>query len=179
MKNWKVELTAEEKIFVGVKILGGIFQWDAFSLLLFAIMSRNYILKKCTGRYKFTDSQEKIYHFMYMQDIKLFQKRKKELGTLIQTIRIYSQHIRMWFGLGKCAMHITKNWKRLTTKGIELQIEERIKAYGEKENHKNLGILKADTIKQAEMKENIKKSNSDERKKCLKPSSTAEISSKR
>ena len=32
---------------------------------------------------------------MYMDDIKLFAKNKKELETLMKTIRIYSQDIRM------------------------------------------------------------------------------------
>ena len=41
--------------------------------------------------------------------------------------------------------------------GIELQNREIIKVLGEKENYKYLGILEADTIKQAEMKEKISK----------------------
>ena len=49
---------------------------------------------------------------------------------------------------------------------------------GEKETYKYLGILEADTIKQVEMKEKIKKSISDERENFSKSSSTAEISSK-
>ena len=35
---------------------------------------------------------------MYMDGIKLFVKNKKELETLIQTVRIYSQDIGMGFG---------------------------------------------------------------------------------
>ena len=35
---------------------------------------------------------------MYMDDIKLFAKNKKELETLIHEVRIYSQDIRMEFG---------------------------------------------------------------------------------
>ena len=36
-----------------------------------------------------------------MDDIKLFAKNKKELETLIQTMRIYSQDIIMEFGIEK------------------------------------------------------------------------------
>ena len=36
---------------------------------------------------------------MYMDDFKLFAKKKKKMETLIQTIRIYSQDIGMEFGL--------------------------------------------------------------------------------
>ena len=40
---------------------------------------------------------------------------------------------------------------------MELPNQESFKMLGEKENYKYLGILEADTIKQAEMKEKIKK----------------------
>ena len=36
---------------------------------------------------------------MYMDDIKLFAKNEKELKTLIQEVRIYSENIRMEFAL--------------------------------------------------------------------------------
>ena len=41
---------------------------------------------------------------MYMDDIKQFAKEEKELETLIQAVRIYSQDIGMEFGIEKCAM---------------------------------------------------------------------------
>ena len=56
-------------------------------------MSFNYILRKCYRSYKFTKFPEKVNYFMYIDDIKLFAKNEKELETLIQTIRIYSQDI--------------------------------------------------------------------------------------
>ena len=36
-------------------------------------------------------TQEKINHLMYMDDIELLAKNEKELETLIHTVRIYSQ----------------------------------------------------------------------------------------
>ena len=49
---------------------------------------------------------------MYMDDIKLFTKKqnktKKQLETLIQTVRIYSQDIGMAFGIEKFAMLVMK-----------------------------------------------------------------------
>ena len=58
MKNWKVELTAGDKTLAEVKILRGIFQGDVLLPLLFviAMMSFNYMLRKCTESYKFTKS---------------------------------------------------------------------------------------------------------------------------
>ena len=41
------------------------------------------------------------------------------------------------------------------TEEIELQNHENIRTLGEKETYRHFGILEADTIKQAEMKEKI------------------------
>ena len=79
MKNWRVELTAGGKSLAETKMQRGIFQWDALSPLLFiiAMMPLNHILRKCTVEYKLSRSQEKVNHLMYMDDIKLFEKMKK------------------------------------------------------------------------------------------------------
>ena len=58
---------------------------------------------------------------MYMDDIKLFTKNKKELETLIHAVRIYSQYIGMEFGIEKCALLVMKSgkghdWRNGTTK---------------------------------------------------------------
>ena len=46
---------------------------------------------------------------MYIDDIKLFATKEKELETLIQTVRrIYSQEIGMEFGIEKCAILVMK-----------------------------------------------------------------------
>ena len=64
----------------------------------------------------------------------------------------------MEFGIEKCALPTRK---RETTEARELSNHENLGKLGEKENYKNLGILKAETIKQTEIKEKV-------RKKCLK-----------
>ena len=63
----------------------------------------------------------------------------------------------MEFGIEKCVMPIMKSGKRKSVKGIELPNHESIRMLGEKENYKCLEILEADTIKQVEMKEKIRK----------------------
>ena len=55
-----------------------------------------------------------------MDDIKLFAKNKKELETLIQTVRVCSHDIGMEFGIEKGAMLVMKSGKRHIMKGIEL-----------------------------------------------------------
>ena len=54
-------------------------------------------------------------------------------------------------------MLLMKSGKRHLTDGIELLNQDKIRTLGEKETYKYLGILEADTIKQVEMKEKIKK----------------------
>ena len=78
----------------------------------------------------------------------------KELKTLIQKRRIYSQDIGMEFGIGKCIMLIMKKGKRETEGEIKLPNQENIGMLGENQNDKGLEILEADTIKQT-MKEKI------------------------
>ena len=82
----------------------------------------------------------------------------------------------MELGIEKYAMMIKRNRKRHMTERIELPNQEKIGKLRRKETCKYLRILKADTIKQVEMKENIKISR--ERENYSKPNYIAEISSK-
>ena len=54
-------------------------------------------------------------------------------------------------------MLVMKNGKRHLTDEMELPNKDKIKTLVENETYKYLGILEADTIKQAEMKEKIQK----------------------
>ena len=84
-------------------------------------------------------------------------KNEKELESLIHAVRIYSPDIGMEFGIKKCAMLVMKSDKRHMTDGMELPNQDKIRTLGENETYKYLGILGADTIKQVEMKDKIKK----------------------
>ena len=118
-------------------------------------MPLNHILRKCTAGYKLSKSQEN--HLTYMDDFILFAKNEKELETLMHAVKIYSQDIRMEFGIEKRAMLVMKSGKRHLLDGMELLNQDKIRMLGEKEVYKYLGMLEADTIKQMEMKEKIKK----------------------
>ena len=73
---------------------------------------------------------------MYMDDIKLFAKNEKELETLIQAVRIYSEDKGMEFAREKCAMLIMKSIKQQMMEGIELPNQEKIRMLKEKETYK-------------------------------------------
>ena len=79
IETWRVELIEGGKSIAEVKIQRGIFQGGALSPLLFviAMMPLNHIIRKCTAGYKISKSQEKINHLIYIDDIKLFAKKKK------------------------------------------------------------------------------------------------------
>ena len=93
-----------------------------------------------------------------MDDIKLFAKNEKELECLIHAVRIeYTvRTYEMEFGIEKCVILVMKSGKRHPTDGMELPNQDKIRTLGKKEIIKYLGILKADTIKQVEMKDKIK-----------------------
>ena len=152
-ENLKMQLAGGQTL-AEVKILRGMLQGYSLSPLLYVIevMQHNNILRKWTGDWKFTKSQEKINLSMCMSDIKIFAKTEKEMESLIQTIRIYNQDIWIKLGIEKYAMLIMKNGKRETTKGIEEPNQGCIRTLGEKENYMYLEILKVDTIEQTEMK---------------------------
>ena len=60
-------------------------------------------------------------------------------------------------GMEKCAMLVMKSGKRHLTDGMELPNQDKISTLREKETYKCPGMLEADTIKQVEIKEEIKK----------------------
>ena len=94
---------------------------------------------------------------MYMDDVRLYAKNEKELETLIHAVRIYSQDIGMEFGIEKCDRLVMKSGKRHMTDGMKLPNHDRIRTLEENETYKYLVILEADTIKQVQMKDMIRK----------------------
>ena len=90
---------------------------------------------------------------------------------------MYNEDIGMEFNIEICTILIEKSGKRQMTERIELQNKEKIRTLREKETYKYLGILDGNPIKQAEMKEKIKKSITGELENYSKPNIT-EISLK-
>ena len=82
----------------------------------------------------------------------------------------------MEFGIKKCAMLIMKKEKRETMEGVELPNKESIRILSEKENYKYFGILEADVIRD---ERKSKKRNTSEQENFSKPSSVAQILSKK
>ena len=80
-----------------------------------------------------------INHLIYMDDIKLIDRNEKELESLIQAMRMYSQDIGMEFGIEKCTMLIIISGKRQMTEEIELPNHEKMRKLEEEVTYKCLG----------------------------------------
>ena len=95
------------------------------------------------SRIKTQYSQEKINHLVFKDDIKLFAKNKRDLETLIQTVRIYCQDIEMELGMEKYDMQAMKSGKRDMTEGIKLLNQEKKSEPLEKRKLKILGNIES------------------------------------
>ena len=71
-----------------------------------------------------------------------------------------------------------KSGKRHIRDGMELLNQDKIRTLGEKKTYKYLGILDGDTIKQEEMKEKLRKNDSEEPESYSKQNCIAETLSK-
>ena len=49
-----------------------------------------------------------INHLLFMDALKLYGKNKKQVDTLVNTVRIFSKDIGVEFGISKCAVLIMK-----------------------------------------------------------------------
>ena len=76
------------------------------------------------------------------------------MTNFIQVVRIFSQDIKMSFGLEKCAVLEMRRGRRVDRSGINLPDDQHIGEKGE-EGHKYLGILQLDQNLNTKMKEKI------------------------
>ena len=100
-EDWRVELTCANVHLGVVNIERGIFQGDELLPLLFVItiIPLTSALKTTKQGYEFANNGEKINHLLYMDDLKLYAKNEKELDSLVQTDRVFSNDIGMDLGL--------------------------------------------------------------------------------
>ena len=162
-------MTIEEPVFIknntvqssnnNVKIRRGIFQGDSLSPLLFiiAMIPLSLILREVKIAYDLGKGNGELNHLLFMDDLKLFAKKENQLKSLIHTVRILSDDIRMEFGLSKCALLIMKRGRFERSEGIDMPNGEIMKSIDEGGGYKYLGILEADGIKHGEMKETVSK----------------------
>ena len=113
-----------------VKCLGkviirrGIFQGDSLYPLLFvlALFPLSMILRKVSAGDEMTKDGCRIINLLFMDDLKLFANNEKEIDSLVQTVRIFSDDIGMKFGLEKCSAMTMKRGKRVHSDGLLYQM---------------------------------------------------------
>ena len=103
VKMWNTTLTINGKTIGEVEIKRGIFQGDSLSPLLFIIslIPLTITLRAMNKGYKLYDI--KVNHLLYMDDLRIYACSDKEMESLVNMIRIFSEDISMEFGFEKCA----------------------------------------------------------------------------
>ena len=159
MDKWCTELTSCGRPLGKVKIRRGIFQGDSLSPLLFvmALIPLTLVLRKVKAGYDLAGRRGVVNHLLFMDDLKLYGKSEKQVDTLLNTVRVFSQDIGMQFGVNKCAVLVLKRGKVVRCERVEMPNNQVIKSLGEGEGYKYLGMLEADGVKHMEMKENVTK----------------------
>ena len=170
MEKWKVMLCSGNSELGKVEIKRGIFQGDSLCPLVFvlALIPLSLILRKEKAANEFSESKEKINHLLFMDDLELYNRSEKGLDSLVQTVRVFSEDIRMEFGIEKRAMLVTEKRKIVKSVGIELPDSKVIKSLQEGESDKYLGILEADQFLEEKMKLNVSKEDIRRLRKVLK-----------
>ena len=98
---------------------------------------------------------EKINHFLFMDNLKLYGKSENEIKGLVSIVEVFSQDIDMEFGIKKCGVIIKNRRKVKSTDGIELSRGEKIREI-EEDGYKHLKILENDRKKEQEMKDKFR-----------------------
>ena len=89
-----------------------------------------------------------------MDDVKLYGRDGRELGSLVNTVRIFSDNTRMEFGMKKCGILTLKRGKVERSEGILLPDARKIKSV-EEESYQYPGILEHDDLLHGHMKRSI------------------------
>ena len=147
----------------------GLFQGDSLSPLLFVIciIPMTLLLKSCKAGNHLGKENPKVNHLLFIDDLKLFGKSGEEIDSLIRTAFIFSQDIRMEFGVKKCGVVIIKRGKVVTSDGTQLPNGESIKTV-DYEGYRYLGMLEIDHLMQQQMKVLLQKEYLRRKKKILK-----------
>ena len=115
----------------------------------------SHILRKVKACYEIGKGEIIINYLLFMDDLKLFGKNEKELETLMNTVRIFSNDIRMDFEINKCGVLIMKRGKLSKVRGSKYHKERLSKSLIRRMATRS--VLETDSIKDKEMKTSLKR----------------------
>ena len=122
---------------------------------ILVIIPLTLVLRQTKASYEVKKGGKKINHLLFMDDLKLLAKNEDQMDSVVNTVRIFSEYIKMEFGLPKCEVLIMKRGKVVKSEGINMPDRKMMKNI-EEGGCKYLGILEADGVKHEEMKSQIK-----------------------
>ena len=105
-----------------------------------------------TSRRVRVDVSSKINHMLYMDNLKMYARKRNTLDLMMNTVRIFSGDNDVHFGLNKYAISLINREKILRSEdmiisnGGGIRVEENSK-------HRYLGVLEDDTVKAEMMKQ--------------------------
>ena len=113
IKQWNTELTASNQRLGNVKIRREICQGDSLPPILFVLVMTplTFVLRQTKTSHELKKGGKKINHLLFMDDLKLFAKNQDQIDSVVNTARIFSEDIKMKFGLPKCEVLIMKRGK--------------------------------------------------------------------
>ena len=79
-------------------------------LFVLALIPLTLILRDAKEGYDFREKVRKN-HLSYMDDLKLYSKDEKQIDTLVNIVGIFSDGIKMEFGISKYAIFFIKRGK--------------------------------------------------------------------
>ena len=72
--------------------------------------------------YQFGTQRSSINHLLFMDNLKLYAKGKKQLDSLGSTVQIFSQDIDMELGIDKCGILVMKRGTYKKVKELNYQM---------------------------------------------------------
>ena len=78
--------------------------------------------------------RRKLDHLLVIDDLKLCAKNTKQMDSLVQTVRIFRDYVKMEFGTQKFAMVELKRGKMIQSNGMDLVGGQKLKSLEEGED---------------------------------------------
>jgi Reverse transcriptase (RNA-dependent DNA polymerase) len=126
-----------------IYIKRGIFQGDSLSPSWFclALNPLSSMLRETRTGYQICKNPRTLVnHQFYVDDLKLYATSKAQLGSQLETVKTFSDDIRMEFGLDKCAVVHAVKGQVVDHDAVILMCGTAIQALGKDDSYKYLGI---------------------------------------
>ena len=138
-------------------INSGIFQGDSLFPLRFCLALAPLSTLLNSTKHGYEVKKRKINNLFYMDDLKAYGMSDEQLKKLLDIIKIFSDDIKMEFGLDKYAKATFIKGKLTKTSNIVLNQDTAIKQLDQEGTYKYLGINEGDGMQHSKMKEKIRK----------------------